>query len=102
MTEEHLKQCNSFGTTQTDGKAAEKITAQVALLLPEDYGVGLRHLNEKIWGLWQPDNDYQQIWQNINKLSDRYGLKLDIIYNDGKIDPAKIYKNVYLWNQTIP
>jgi hypothetical protein len=103
LTEEHFEAMQQFWDyTQTDGKAAEKITAQVALLLPEDYGVGLRHLNEKIWGLWQPDNDYQQIWQNINKLSDRYGLKLDIIYNDGKIDPAKIYKNVYLWNQTIP
>lgn len=103
LTEEHFEAMQQFWDyMQNEGKTAEKITAQTALLLPKDYGSALRGTDDKIWGLWEPDSTAQQIWLNINYLSDKYGLKLDIIYDDGKINPAEKYDTIYLWNQTIP
>jgi hypothetical protein len=78
-----------------------KTQATAAMILPEDYGWGMRTLNDTIWGLWQPDNASELIWQNINTLVERYEIKLDIVYDGSGIDYAKRYAEVYLWNQTI-
>ncbi|TRZ50475.1 MAG: hypothetical protein D4S01_06610 [Dehalococcoidia bacterium] len=82
-------------------RGAEKITAQVAYLLPKDYGWGMRRLDDKIWGIWDADEKSQIIWENLNKLETKYGLKLDIIYDDARYNPQWKYYQVYLWNATI-
>jgi len=101
--------------TQTDGKNAEKTTAQIALVLPKDYGGGLRRANDNVWApleinppynvtwrkSWPPDTQTTLIWENLNKLSDRYGLKLDVVFDEGNINYTKRYSQVIFWNQTI-
>jgi hypothetical protein len=41
------------------------------------------------------------IWQNLNALTEKYGLKLDVAYEDNRVNFAKDYSEVYLWNETI-
>lgn len=101
LTEEHFEAMQQFWQYAQTNHVVDKISPQAAFVLPKDYGAGLRHPDDKIWGIWEPDNQAQLIWTNMNKLSDHYGLKLDIIYDDGKIDPAREYEYVYLWNQTV-
>ncbi|MGQ9539155.1 MAG: hypothetical protein ACUVTE_06220 [Candidatus Bathycorpusculaceae bacterium] len=84
LTEEHFNVIKEFwNLLQNSPKTlGEKVTGQVAYVLPRDYGWGMRSPEDKIWGIWPPDDLSQTIWSNMNKLIERYGLKLDIIYDD--------------------
>ncbi len=77
------------------------VTAQVALILPNDYGWGMRNENDTIWGIWQPGTSSQQIWNSVQQSLAQYGSKLDIIYNDPAYPTAERYLHVYYWNQTV-
>jgi hypothetical protein len=69
------------------------------LVLPQNYGWGMRHPNDNIWGFWQPDDTAQEIWNQLqNKLETR-GLKLDIVYEDPNHPATGKYNNIYYWNQ---
>lgn len=76
------------------------IKAKAALVLPKNYGWGMRHPNDKIWGLWEPDEKSQQIWTTLQNLLKRYGLTLDVIYEDPKIPVVNRYDKIYHWNDT--
>ena len=45
--------------------------------------------------------EHGQIGQNMKKLLNTYGLKLDIIYDDPQFNYAEKYSKIYLWNSTI-
>ena len=76
------------------------VTAQVALVLPSDYGWGLRNQNDTIWGLWNPDSSSRQVWNAVQSSLTKYGSKLDIVYDDPAFPTAERYQHVYYWNQT--
>jgi hypothetical protein len=40
------------------------VTGQDALVLPNDYGWGMRNQNDTIWGIWRPDASSQQVWNH--------------------------------------
>jgi len=82
-------------------KDTNNVTAQDALVLPNDYGWGMRNQNDTIWGLWQPDNSSQQVWNALQASLSKYGSKLDIIYDDPAYPTAGRYQHVIYWNQTI-
>jgi hypothetical protein len=79
----------------------EKVEAEIAFVLPKDYGWGMRNPDDNIWGVWPPDDKVPMIWDNMNKLIEKYGLKLDIIYDDPQFNYEKKYSQVYYWNSTI-
>jgi hypothetical protein len=102
LTDEHFSAMKQFWYYATScPRRTEKITAQVAYILPKDYGWGMRSLDDKIWGIWDADEKTQIIWENLNKIETKYGLKLDIIYNDPKYNVKKEYYLIYHWNVTI-
>ena len=74
---------------------------RVAFVLPKDYGWGMRRPDDSIWGLFPADKMSLQIWNNMNKLTEEYGVKLDIIYDDPQFNIASTYGEVYYWNSTI-
>jgi len=74
---------------------------RVAFVLPKDYGWGMRHLDDKIWGLFPADNISLPIWNNMNALIEKYGVKLDIIYDDPQFNVAGKYEEIYYWNSTV-
>ncbi len=103
-----LLQDEQFGAIQkfwTDvvqnSKDTNNVTAQDALVLPNDYGWGMRNQNDTIWGLWQPDNSSQQVWNALQASLSKYGSKLDIVYDDPAYPVSGRYQHVYYWNQTI-
>jgi hypothetical protein len=87
----HSSKTNSHG----------KYQGQVAYVLPTNYGWGMRRVNDNIWGFWPADNKSIQIWDNMNKLIDKYGLNLDIVYDDPQVSIQGEYAETYLWNQTL-
>ena len=76
-----------------------KISSDVALVLPKDYGWGLRNPDDSIWGLWQADNLSSVIWDKMNTLVDKYGLRLDIVYDDQRFSLTE-YSKLYYWNSS--
>lgn len=107
LSEEHLAAMEQFwnhvNTTPRD--AGRKVNGEVALVLPKDYGWGMRRTayitQDKIWGLWPEDEKAPFILSNMNKLLNKYGLNLDIIYNDERFDSKSKYSKVYSWNSII-
>ncbi len=77
------------------------VTAQDALVLPANYGWGMRNPNDTIWGIWQADNNSQQVWNALQASLAKYGSKLDIVYDDPAYPVEGRYQYVYYWNQTI-
>jgi hypothetical protein len=76
---------------------------RVAYVLPQDYGFGFRNPRDRIWGLWDADDLSQKVWDDVNKLLDQHGSRLDIVYNDPEFISVirGRYERVFFWNETI-
>jgi len=103
LEEEHFAAMETFWnmTRSPNQSSIEKVEAEVAFVLPKDYAWGMRTVNDNIWGVWPPDDKAPLIWENMNKLIQRYGLKLDIIYDDPQFNYEEKYSQIYYWNSTI-
>ncbi len=77
-----------------------KIRSEAVFVLPKDYGWGMRRPDDLIWGLWPSDDLSPVIWEKMNKLVEKYGLQLDIVYDDDNFVFER-YSEVYYWNSTI-
>ena len=98
LEDEHFTAMETFWdmTCSPQQDALEKVEAEVAFVLPKDYGWGLRNQDDKIWfPNWGPDDLSPQIWSNMNELIAEYGLKLDIIYDDTIFDFEDKYLEIY-------
>lgn len=73
---------------------------EAVLVLPPNYGWGMRTQQDLIWGLWKPDSYSAQIWLVTHKLIAEYGLNLDIIYQDPRFPVQGKYPQIYYCNQT--
>jgi hypothetical protein len=102
LEEEHFAAMETFwDMIHSPQSSLEKVKAEVAFVFPKDYGWGMRRPDDKIWGLWGPDELSPLIWENMNKLIANYGLRLDIIYNDTSFDFMEKYSKIYYWNDVI-
>jgi hypothetical protein len=74
---------------------------QAALILPKNFGWGMRNPNDTIWGFWITDNRTQQVAIATSKLLALYGPTLDIVYDDPAYPITKAgYLQIYYWNST--
>jgi hypothetical protein len=78
------------------------IKAEVALVLPENYGWGMRRPDDTIWGLWKADSVSQQIWTQLQDKLEQYGQKLDIVYEDPAFPVEGKYGSVFYWDTPNP
>ena len=102
MTDEHFEALEQFWNDVVNGSTAVwgSSAAEAALVLPKNYGWGMRNPEDRIWGLWGPDDKSSQVWTISRTLFDRYGLHLDIVYDDPNFPFEDQYPKVYYWNQT--
>jgi hypothetical protein len=91
----------SFWDTITKETKYEKIQAPSALVLPRNYGWGMRRSDDTIWGLWQADEKSAQVWNSTQSFLASYAPHADIIYDDAMFSPADKYNALYFWNSTI-
>jgi hypothetical protein len=102
LTEQHFTAMQQFWTyIHNHPEHHGQIKGQVAYVLPKDYGWGMRNVEDNIWGLWPADEKAPLIWENMNKLIQKYGLELDIVYDDARFNVGEKYSKVYFWNATI-
>ena len=104
LENEHFVAMETFWnmTRSPQNKSLESVAAKVSFVLPKDYGWGMRRPDDKIWfPEWGPDERSPLIWSNMNKLIDKYGLQLDIIYDDARFGFEKKYSEIYYWDSQI-
>ena len=76
------------------------VKPEAVLVLPQNYGWAMRNPNDKIWGLWGPDEKSEQIWQVSRSLIEEYGTSLDMVYEDPQFGVEGKYSKIFYWNQT--
>jgi hypothetical protein len=102
MTDEHFDALEHFWNDVVNNSTVVRgsTAAEAALVLPKNYGWGMRNPEDRIWGFWGPDDKSSQVWTISRTLFDRYGLHLDIVYDDPNFPFEDQYPKVYYWNQT--
>ena len=85
LTLKDLEALQNFWTAiHTHPGSFPSSSAEVAYVVPADFGFGFRNVNDTIWGLF-PSYNYastQKIWDDTQNLLSIYGDKLNIIYDD--------------------
>lgn len=75
----------------------------VAYVLPQDYGFGLRSPSDHIWGVWKADELSSKVCEDITRLVAQYGTCFDVVYDDpeymGTIKNR--YSELIYWNGSI-
>ncbi|MGD6810682.1 MAG: hypothetical protein ACQCN3_13375 [Candidatus Bathyarchaeia archaeon] len=102
LQEEHFQALERFwnNVVQNNDVVHGGIKAEAALVLPADYGWGMRRPDDSIWGLWDANDTSTQIWSQLQSRLEQFGTKLDIVYDDAAFPIAGKYNNVFYWNQT--
>lgn len=103
LKEEHFDALKRFWNNAARNRSliSGSIVADAALVLPKNYGWGLRHSEDRIWGFWGPDEKSSQIWNISRYLLSEYGYNLDIVFGDEQLPINDSYKEVYFWNSQI-
>jgi hypothetical protein len=101
LTEEHFVVMEKFWRQVATKQNPTVPHGEAALVLPKDYGWGMRNPNDRIWGIWPADEKSEIIWRNTEKLLEQYGLKLDIVYDDPTYPLQGNYSRIYFWNEIL-
>lgn len=68
---------------------------EAAYVLPRGFGFGFRNENDTIWGLWR-ETLSSEIWREVCGLVERYGCRLDILYEDEQLySLLKKYRQIF-------
>jgi hypothetical protein len=102
LEEEHFVAMETFwDTIHSPHDDVEKVEADVAFVLPKDFGWGMRGPEDNMWGVWPPDFRVPLVAYNMNKAIKKYGLRLDIIYDDPQFNYTEKYAQIIYWNATV-
>ena len=104
LRDEHFEALEKFWNevVKNPGVGVGSTKAEAVLVLPKNYGWGMRRPDDRIWGFWGPDEKSLQIWELSRKLISSYGFRLDIVYDDLAFPFAGEYSKVYYWNSSVP
>ncbi len=101
LKDEHYKALESFwnNVVKNPHVVHGSIKADSVLVLPKNYGWGMRWSEDKIWGIFKPDDKAQPIWDLMESVLKDHGLKTDIVYEDEDFPLAPEYQHIYYWDQ---
>ncbi len=102
LKDEHFTAMNNFwDVTRSSKGQTNKLESNVAFVLPDAYGWGMRNPHDRIWGIWPSDDLSPLLWEKMNKLIEKHGLELDIIYDNTQFDYENKYVQIYRWDEKI-
>ena len=101
LTNDHFAALQRFWNDITIKQYADLSRPQAALVLPKNFGWGLRNPNDTVWGFWLSDNRTNQVAVVTAMCIYYYGVNLDIVYEDSTYPITNVaYQKVYYWNAT--
>jgi hypothetical protein len=97
---EHFKALEDFwnGVVKNPKITHNSIKADSVIVLPKNYGWGMRWREDKIWGIFNPDNQTEEIWASLELISNDY-YKIDVVYEDTNYPLTGQYQNIYRLDQ---
>lgn len=98
---EQFSALQRFWTNVVQSHKVVRVEAEDVLVLPTNYGWGMRRPDDTIWGLWQADNNSAQVWVALQSAMARDGAKLDVVYDSAAYPTAGRYEQIIYWNQTM-
>ncbi len=103
LTSQHLNTMKRFWTYVTTHPYPDGYQAEIAYVLPRDYGFGFRGPEDNIWGIWPADGLAPKIWSDTNTLIAQHGKKIDVVYETliDNLPTRLMYKQLIYWNGTI-
>jgi len=99
LAEEHFEALENFWNYRNDNPEKHgSLTADLAFVLPPDYGFGFRDPDDRVWRFWR-DHHSANMWSEVNALLDEYGSRLDIVYSDPEFNDKieETYDTVLRW-----
>jgi parallel beta-helix repeat protein len=90
---------NFWSYVETNPGKHDSLKADVALVLPEDLGLGFRGSEDNVWGIFNADYWSETIFSDVIGYVNQYGYRLDIVYNDPAFNNAvkTSYSTVIQW-----
>ncbi len=103
LSPEHFDALKSFWDyTDKNPQDFGSTKADVAYVLPQAWGSGLRSSDDTIWGIFPPDEVSTKAWNDVTTIVSRYGARFDILFDDEKLEGATSrYSKILFWNETI-
>ncbi len=97
MQKEHFQALESFwnNVVRNTQIIHGAVSADSVLVLPKNYGWGMRWKEDKIWGIFRSEEKTGQIWGLLQITLQEHSLKLDIIYDQEKSRLPSEYENRY-------
>jgi hypothetical protein len=97
LTDDHFLALERFWEKIRSDNYHVPVMADLVLVLPKNYGYGMRRENDTIWGLWEADEESVQIWNVSKVLLSKYAPYLDIVYDDDSFSLDQ-YFEIFYWN----
>ena len=84
LQDQHFDALQRFWSDEVNNASVTRgeLKADVAVVLPSDFASGLRRQDDIVWGFWEPTQQQQQIWIDLQDALAKYGDRLDIVYKD--------------------
>jgi len=102
LQQEHLDALRQFWQyAKEHPRTDNKVENRIAYVLPRDYGYGFRGPNDWIWGLFSPDENSSEIWNDVNMWVEENKPLIDVIYEDTLQNGKFNYNRLIFWNGTI-
>jgi hypothetical protein len=98
LQDEHFAALERFWSDVVENPSVGSRGADAALVLPKNFGWGMRNPTDKIWGIWSANATSQQVWSVLQDKLSTYGSKLDIVYDDPAFPVAGKYSQVFYWD----
>lgn len=99
MTDKYYAMMEIFWNDIHKKTHADLSGAEAALVLPANYGWGMRNPDDTIWGFWGTDEKTSQIATVMYNLLQEYSVKIDIVYEDPAYPVTRGgYKQIFYWN----
>jgi hypothetical protein len=102
LKQEHIDAIKQFWDQAKSNPSLDKYPADVAYVLPVDFGFGFRGPQDNIWGLWPSNETSTRIWNDASNLLTEYSGNIDIIFEE-KTSAAPVempYHTLIFWNGT--
>jgi hypothetical protein len=101
LTGQHLQAMKDFWEYKKTATVNQP--ANVAYVLPADYGYDFRGPNGNLWYVFAGDSRSNQIWNDLNQKLTVYDSKMDIVYETltGNHSVTLPYSKLIYWNGTM-
>lgn len=96
LKDEHFQALESFwnNVVKNSGVVHGSAKADSVLVLPQNFGGGLRWRTDIVWGVFKPDDTSGEVWDLLQDSLTVHGLKLDVVYEDSAFPLSPNYLNV--------